>query len=80
MIGGLQIMTRSFIDTRNNKTGIFTNILGLFYVLQYCLPFKLRLQKKTPSPRIMGFILHVHFSSLILIRILIIKAIEPLFK
>lgn len=50
MIGGLQIMTRSFIDTSNNKTGIFTNILGLFYVLQYCLPFKLpfklRLQKK----------------------------------
>lgn len=34
------------IDTRNNKTGIFKNTLGLFYVLQYCLPFKLRLQKK----------------------------------
>lgn len=46
MIGGLQIMTRSFIDTSDNKTGIFTNNLGLFYVLQYCLPFKLWLQKK----------------------------------
>lgn len=66
MIGGLQIMTRSLIDTSNNKIGIFANILGLFNVLQYCLPFKLRLQK-TPSPRIIGFILHVHFSSMILI-------------
>lgn len=46
MIGGLQIMTRSFIDTSYNNIGIFANILGLFYVLQYCLPFKLRLQKK----------------------------------
>lgn len=34
------------IDTRNNKTGIFKNTLGLFCVLQYCLPFKLRLPKK----------------------------------
>lgn len=34
------------IDTRNSKTGIFKNTLGLFCVLQYCLPFKLRLPKK----------------------------------